>query len=201
MLSGGLDNGLPLPKSVEELIDAGIIVRGSSREISPRLTDARGKRIAGLSNAHWRFRPIPNSNIRISLHQRVFALIDLASLAFGTKIYGIQYVIRTIQRCGNRATMSSIKTGNHATDIAELCAAIEWAKHFMPAKIDCLLWAGALVIGAIRSGVAVKFVIGVQHRPFVAHAWAETITGAISENPDLSSRMAVLLELSFPVSR
>lgn len=61
-------------------------------------------------------------------------------------------------------------------------------------KTKCLEWACALIIVGFRFGFDMKLVIGVQNRPFYAHAWVELDGKVIGDDPLRREQLLVIYE-------
>ncbi|MCA8073831.1 lasso peptide biosynthesis B2 protein [Burkholderia multivorans] len=61
-------------------------------------------------------------------------------------------------------------------------------------KTKCLEWAATLIIAGYRYGFDFSLVIGVQNRPFFAHAWVESDGSVVGDHPDRRTQLAVIYE-------
>ncbi|HDR9064041.1 TPA: lasso peptide biosynthesis B2 protein [Burkholderia vietnamiensis] len=61
-------------------------------------------------------------------------------------------------------------------------------------KTKCLEWAATLIIAGYRYGFDFNLVIGVQNRPFFAHAWVESNGSVVGDHPDRRTQLAVIYE-------
>jgi len=61
-------------------------------------------------------------------------------------------------------------------------------------KTKCLEWAATLIIAGYRYGFDMTLVIGVQNRPFFAHAWVESSGLVVGDHPDRRMQLAVIYE-------
>ncbi len=61
-------------------------------------------------------------------------------------------------------------------------------------KTKCLEWACALILVGFRFGLDMKLVIGVQNRPFYAHAWVELGGKIIGDDPMRREQLVVIYE-------
>lgn len=63
-------------------------------------------------------------------------------------------------------------------------------------RTKCLEWACALILLGINHGLSLNLVIGVQNRPFFAHAWVEHLGSIVGDNPRRRQQLAVIYELN-----
>ncbi|MGY2491956.1 lasso peptide biosynthesis B2 protein [Cupriavidus sp. CP313] len=81
-------------------------------------------------------------------------------------------------------------------DIDDLVRSLNAACMLYPRKTKCLEWAGALLLLGFRYGFDLRLVMGVQNRPFYAHAWVEHEGRIIGDEPSLRNQLAVILEVN-----
>ncbi len=110
---------------------------------------------------------------------------------------------RVIQRRGMGGLVSflTLKKCQPFSDInfqlsSVLAKALERASLFFTKKTICLPYAAALAILHHRANLSCDFIIGVQSRPFLAHAWVESGGQVINDNPNLQKKLAPLLRIS-----
>lgn len=110
-------------------------------------------------------------------------------------ILGIITLIKKSVTCTNPSVPS-------AQQIEKLSASIDAASLLYPKKTLCLAWAATFVIRALRKNWKMNFVIGVQTNPFYAHAWAETVSGAvINDDPLIAQALAIILKTPYKAER
>jgi hypothetical protein len=100
---------------------------------------------------------------------------------------------------GRRAACRTGATGpGSAVVAAELVDAHIRARMLYPREIQCLAGSAALTAHAWTAGIPVRFVIGVQKYPFVAHAWVEFDSQVLNDRHDVARRLAPIV--SIPVA-
>lgn len=77
--------------------------------------------------------------------------------------------------------------------LEKLVAALNQACLYFPVRVKCLEWASAFDILTSLSGFDTKMRIGVQTRPFSAHAWVECEGKVLFDNSLLPSSVAIIL--------
>lgn len=81
-------------------------------------------------------------------------------------------------------------------DVYDLVRSLNAACMLYHRKTKCLEWAGALLLVGFRHGFDLRLVVGVQNRPFYAHAWAEHEGRIVGDEPGLRNQLAVILEIN-----
>ncbi|QRR13077.1 lasso peptide biosynthesis B2 protein [Burkholderia sola] len=76
----------------------------------------------------------------------------------------------------------------------DLIASVNLACMAYIRKTKCLEWAATLIIAGYRYGFDFNLVIGVQSRPFFAHAWVESNGFVVGDHPDRRMQLAVIYE-------
>ncbi|MCP3713565.1 lasso peptide biosynthesis B2 protein [Paraburkholderia sp. CNPSo 3274] len=76
----------------------------------------------------------------------------------------------------------------------DLAASLNLTCFLYPVKTKCLEWACTLIIAGYRYGLDMKLVIGIQNRPFFAHAWAELDGRVVGDDPARRRQLAVIHE-------
>ncbi|WP_081053718.1 lasso peptide biosynthesis B2 protein [Burkholderia territorii] len=76
----------------------------------------------------------------------------------------------------------------------ELIASLNLACMAYIRKTKCLEWAATLIIAGYRYGFDFNLVIGVQSRPFFAHAWVESNGFVVGDHPARRTQLAVIYE-------
>lgn len=85
---------------------------------------------------------------------------------------------------------------NPTRDINDLVRSLNAACMLYHRKTKCLEWAGALLLVGFRYGFDMCLVVGVQNRPFYAHAWAELEGRIVGDESSLRNQLAVILEIT-----
>ncbi|MCX5544047.1 lasso peptide biosynthesis B2 protein [Paraburkholderia sp. CNPSo 3076] len=78
----------------------------------------------------------------------------------------------------------------------DLAASLNLTCFLYPVKTKCLEWACTLIIAGYRYGLDMKLVIGIQNRPFFAHAWAELDGRVVGDDPARRRQLAVIHEMT-----
>lgn len=90
--------------------------------------------------------------------------------------------------------LNTTKKDENPNTINQLVFALNFACLLYPRKTKCLEWACALILISRKYGIDMKLVIGVQNRPFFAHAWAEWNNKVIGDDANRRSQLAVIFE-------
>lgn len=101
-------------------------------------------------------------------------------------------LIRELTARQRRAGLTVDRRGEQ---IPSLLEAHVRARMLYPRTTFCLAGAAALAAHAWALGIAVSFVIGVQAKPFYAHAWVEFDGGIVSDHPEAGHGLAPILTL------
>lgn len=97
---------------------------------------------------------------------------------------------------GRRGTFRADAAGpGSAVVAAALVDAHIRARMLYPREIQCLAGSAALAAHAWAAGIAVRFVIGVQKYPFVAHAWVEFDREVLNDRHDIARRLAAIVSI------
>ncbi len=81
-------------------------------------------------------------------------------------------------------------------ELGELVKALNAACMLYYRKTKCLEWSSALALVGYRFGYDLRLIVGVQNRPFYAHAWIEHEGHTVGDDPDLRKQLAVILEIN-----
>lgn len=73
----------------------------------------------------------------------------------------------------------------------EICNAVDLVCIWYPKRVVCLQRSAATVCLLKRFGVPAHMVIGVQHMPFIAHAWVEVNGAALNERTNVQATYGV----------
>jgi hypothetical protein len=88
------------------------------------------------------------------------------------------------------------RSRNYSTsEIKPYVQALNLACLFFHKKTKCLEWACTLILLLSHFGIKSNLVIGIQNRPFYAHAWVEDLRGfVIGDDPQRRSQLSVILD-------
>lgn len=136
-------------------------------QLAPRpiFTDCRPKLIAHSILALHKVH-------RISKTKRLFGLIDLIA--------------------NERRTLNFKAPA--MDEVSKLVRSLNAASLLYYKKTKCLEWACASILTGYRYGLDMKLVIGVQNRPFYAHAWVELCGDVVGDDPMRREQFAVIYE-------
>ena len=109
---------------------------------------------------------------------RVLGLIMLIDM--GTRVAGLRRTLRWTQR------FARVRAGSGSGDVAACAHAVATAAAFYPRRALCLEQSLALYILLRRRSIAAERRLGVQPRPFYAHAWVEVDGAPVNETLDLA---------------
>lgn len=113
------------------------------------------------------------------------ALMDLLP-----RVIGVRRTFALATRLGGRHTVISDRT------LTETCAQrIALCAAFYPRRALCLEQSLALFIVLRRRGIRAELKLGVQPRPFFAHAWVEVDGQPVNEAEDLPLNFATFASL------
>ena len=93
----------------------------------------------------------------------------------------------------DRVRVSKVRKRRSATlTPQEICSAVDNACVFYGKEVLCLQRSASTVCLLRRYGFPAELVIGAQHTPFRAHAWAELAGSVINDKPYVSDVYAVV---------
>lgn len=104
-------------------------------------------------------------------------------------LFGFYNLIKLIRRIKKKLKPSS----QDDSLLPTLIDALNQACLYFPIRVKCLEWAVSLTLMAIKSGIDCQFSIGVQAKPFSAHAWAEYKGKVLYDNPQLRTHLPIIL--------
>lgn len=108
---------------------------------------------------------------------RVIALITL--IDFTTRTFGLRRTLQWVQRSAARPRSAA------SPDVAVCAELVATAAAFYPRRALCLEQSLALYLLLRRRNVSAELRLGVQPRPFYAHAWVEVNGTPVNESRDL----------------
>ncbi|KVD27077.1 hypothetical protein WI84_29360 [Burkholderia ubonensis] len=98
-----------------------------------------------------------------------------------------------LKRLIERKRLARSKRGKVCVDL--LIRSLNAACMLYTKKTKCLEWGTVLVLLGFRYGHDLRLVVGVQSRPFYAHAWAELDGEVVGDERTLRDQLAVILEI------
>ncbi|PCE32593.1 hypothetical protein BZL54_10255 [Burkholderia ubonensis subsp. mesacidophila] len=114
-------------------------------------------------------------------------------------------LLRCVHRCANAERMIGLKrlierkrlarSKRSTVGIDVLIRSLNAACMLYTKKTKCLEWGAVLVLLGFRYGHDLRLVVGVQSRPFYAHAWAELDGEVVGDESTLRDQLAVILEI------
>lgn len=120
-------------------------------------------------------------------------------------IWKAAVVLHAVHRCSRHQRMlglknliESVRQQNTCRCSAEpetLIRCLNWACLVYVRKTKCLEWAVALILLGAQYGLTMRLVVGVQNRPFYAHAWVEMNGVIVGDDVDLRGKLSVILEV------
>jgi hypothetical protein len=175
---------------VQRLIDENILIDSPTRStpyVLPRPTDP-----GGLRNATWR----PSGGAVIA-HPA-----DTTWVSVATATWLLYWAQRLIDR-GIGSLVAQLRVlvarkptaTSSSTSLNSLVEAHIRARMIYPKFTQCLASATAFAAHAWRCGFDVDFVIGVQGRPFYAHAWVEQDGVVVNDPPEINRQLAPILRI------
>lgn len=90
----------------------------------------------------------------------------------------------------------SLVDGYRKQSAVDLAKSVNGACLLYKKKTKCLEWSAALVVLGFEYGFDLTLVIGVQNRPFYAHAWVELDGEIIGDDPRLPEQLAVIYKIN-----
>ena len=114
------------------------------------------------------------------------------------------FILRTVHRCSKTHRLAGLLrmlnkklTYNKKINIKkpcvdELISTLNMACLLYKKKTKCLEWACALILIGARYQYDMTLVIGVQNRPFYAHAWVEFAGQVIGDDPERRRQLAII---------
>ena len=124
----------------------------------------------------------------------VTCLLLITAVDVSARVFGLRRTLRWAKRASGVRPVG-IRAGRAAAD-ADACAGrVALASAFYPRRALCLEQSLVLFVVLRRRGVAAELRIGVQPRPFYAHAWVEVDGRPLRESRELSQSFAVFATL------
>jgi hypothetical protein len=115
--------------------------------------------------------------------------------------YQLIHVHHTIKRGGLKKLLETLESNStrkklkkpSEEEIQQLARNVDAATLLYPKKTVCLAWAATFVLLAIKRGFQCNLVIGIQAKPFYAHAWAESAGNVIHDDPQVAHVLSIIL--------
>jgi Transglutaminase-like superfamily len=179
--------------ALTQLVDGGFLVPAEADTAPRNLTEPRVA--GGLAVCAWQ----PDRSSYLDSKRAVPAWRDVAA--------AVSHLWRTdcLRRRGMSALLHSLRRQCAARDFApgarrdpqpRLGALLEahvMARMIYPRRIECLVGSSALAWHGWRTGMPVRFVIGVQKYPFYAHAWVELGETVVNDIQETRDRLAIIV--------
>jgi hypothetical protein len=144
-----------------------------------------------LKDRQWRIQKIPSFS-KTSKFLIIKAFVALCHVNYILAKHGIYGLLDYLEK--RRKIQSKDFTPNSYNQAMSLSHALNLACLFFPKKITCLPWAGTMASLLLTHGISFTFVIGIQDKPFFAHAWIESEGKVVNDNNDLSKYMIPMIE-------
>lgn len=181
---------IPIERSImsfaTELKKAGVLVEHTLPY--PFLID---KKITGVSNIDWQL-PLNGLDTQPFPPLIKEAFWNLIKVHMILKCRGFYQLIKIIRK---RYSPYAISPPKH--ELQQIIEALNHACLFYPIRTKCLEWAATLTLIALKRDWKCNLVIGVQNRPFLAHAWAENEASVIADDPTLQDSLSLILREPF----
>jgi hypothetical protein len=117
-------------------------------------------------------------------------LLTLAFVDVYARARGLRRTLQLVRRRAGGATGPA-----DAALVAETARRVSVAGAFYPRRALCLEQSLALYLLLRRRGIAAELRLGVQPRPFYAHAWIEVAGAPVAEQGDLPLNLTVFPSL------
>jgi hypothetical protein len=143
----------------------------------------------GVSSDCWR---LEREHISHNLNLRLIAL-SLRTLRVVHRT-SAEHRLLGLVRLLNNERIRGIHV--HKQNRCSIVPSLNAACLIYPRKTKCLEWACALFIVRARLGLKSNLVIGVQNRPFYAHAWVEADGEIIGDDRGLRSKLSIIFDLN-----
>lgn len=176
---------------LEEMKKQKIIKKELYHEPEPNLNPFTS---LGMGNINW-LMDRGSLNIKIKKREFMEAVRVLIYSHWVIRVRGFKYLVDKLKAIKKKRKL--VNSDLKQFDV--LARALNQASLFFPIKVKCLEWAIALCFMAFKRGIKCNLVVGVQNRPFYAHAWVECSTGIVWDDPLLRERMAIILKEPFEV--
>lgn len=140
---------------------------------------------SGMNNIDWResFKSTETPSFWQCL-QAYYYLVKVHRLVKKKKFIGLTDAV----------AKAAAKFKSSEYSLNTLILAMNKAAKFYFHRVKCLEWATALTLYALKKGIMVDLVVGVQNIPFMAHAWVEHKNRIIADDENLPNNLAVLLK-------
>ncbi|MBP0637801.1 lasso peptide biosynthesis B2 protein [Cupriavidus sp. AcVe19-6a] len=173
----------------ERTADFGIFCTQLSDFAIESITSNRRIHYTGVSQNCWRLMKqdvsTPHCTTLVLLALRALHLVHQRSAV--RRLAGLKQLI---ERAQVRRELTP------KCELGELVRALNAACMLYYRKTKCLEWSGALALVGYRFGYDLRLIVGVQNRPFYAHAWIEHEGHTVGDDPDLRKQLAVILEIN-----
>jgi hypothetical protein len=153
----------------------------------PKLNAARAS-YTGVSENCWSLSADEVAGIRsLKKLRRALQIVHLVHKTSNKhRIHGLIGLLRKHPQTGAPGVVEN--------NLAEYTRTLNLACLVYPRRTKCLEWAFALNILHAEFGVRSKIVIGVQNRPFYAHAWVEADATVCGDDSRLREQLSVIYE-------
>lgn len=140
------------------------------------------------ANIDWR---IERSSLDqpVPMKMKLKAFYHLSIVYLTLNLLGFYSLIKLVRR--NKKKLKSSSQDSRL--LPTLIDALNQACLYFPIRVKCLEWAVSLTLMAIKSGIDCQFSIGVQSKPFSAHAWAEYKGEVLYDNSLLRTHLPIIL--------
>jgi hypothetical protein len=149
-----------------------------------RVSNIRKRKYAGVLSNCW---SLKNDDISISNWRIVRRAICILSLVHrcsqNQRLAGLERLIEDRR---------SFINGSRRVGAGDLVKSLNGACLLYRKKTKCLEWSAALVVLGFEYGFDFTLVIGVQNRPFYAHAWVELDGEIVGDDPRLPDQLAII---------
>lgn len=173
--------------TIKELLKAGVLQNLFYDVAYPNSRIVR-KVSLGVASSDWKINTaVGKSKVKDILVclwnlTKVSLLLKLGSLSYTLKLLNKKI---TMCRGSNYDDTSRNNINKIITDLNNAC-------FIFPTKTKCLEWAMAFILIALDSNIKCNLVIGVQTKPFFAHAWVEVDGLVISDSGNIAQDVAII---------
>jgi len=115
------------------------------------------------------------------------AYLELLRLEPALLKHDFALIHQTVRRCATRSIRQD------AESASEIVEAVDRACVFYPKEVFCLQRSAAATCLLRKLGIPAEMAIGIQHRPFRAHAWVE-IGGRIANDKPYVTEIYTVLD-------
>ncbi|MEN5066966.1 lasso peptide biosynthesis B2 protein [Achromobacter aegrifaciens] len=183
-----INSFLASPYTIDTTLSEALRGQGITREQLLFSTTISSLENTGLLETRWKTPPTPRTDYSFRLW--CVCLWRLINAGLMIKRGGYAAIIKIL----NKKKSDIELTPTASTSIARIIAHINKAFLLDFSNNRCLTYSLTLCMMARNMGLPAKLIVGVRTRPFFSHAWVELHGRIINDDPELRSKLSIILE-------